>query len=76
MIIYELISLQIPFHDSNAMRIPMLVMQGKKPDLPDDLPKEYDPLITLFEQCSEKAPEARPLPAKLKTSIALSLANL
>eukprot|EP00339_Tiarina_fusa_P006170 CAMPEP_0117013084 /NCGR_PEP_ID=MMETSP0472-20121206/10864_1 /TAXON_ID=693140 ORGANISM="Tiarina fusus, Strain LIS" /NCGR_SAMPLE_ID=MMETSP0472 /ASSEMBLY_ACC=CAM_ASM_000603 /LENGTH=261 /DNA_ID=CAMNT_0004716299 /DNA_START=104 /DNA_END=886 /DNA_ORIENTATION=+ len=60
MIIYELISLQIPFHDVNAMRIPMLVMKGTKPTVPEDLPKEYTPLVSLFEQCSANKPGDRP----------------
>lgn len=75
MILYELLTLQIPFHGENAMRIPMLVMQGNKPPIPDDLPSEYSPLLPLFEQCSAHEPGDRPQPSQLKKAVALSLAN-
>ena len=75
MIIFELITLQAPFHNVNTMKVPMLVMQGKRPEIPDDISTNYSNLITLFEQCTSFKPEERPLPSKLKSVIALGLAN-
>jgi len=75
MIIYELLTLQIPFSGENPMKIPMLVMQGQRPDLPTDLPSEYEILVNLYQQCSVQNPEERPLPTKIKTTLALCLAN-
>jgi len=76
MIIYELITRKMPFHDINTMRIAMLVMQGQSPALPDDIDPSYEKLVTLHKQCISFKPEERPAPAKIKSIVALALANL
>merc|ERR1712137_49005 len=76
MIIYELITRKMPFHDVNTMRVAMLVMQGQSPALPEDIDPSYEKLVTLHKQCISFKPEERPAPAKIKSIVALALANL
>ena len=76
MIMYELITLQVPFHSYNPMRISMMVMQGSQPDLPTGMDESYTKLAALHTQCIAFKPEDRPLPSKIKSVVALAAANL
>ena len=57
MILYELITLQLPFHDISGTKCLIRFIQGKRPSLPEDcLPF----LHRLIEDCWAGEPNKRP----------------
>lgn len=74
MIVYELITLKMPYEGKNPMLVPKMVLDGEKPELPS-LPRDYNTLAKLFDSCIAFNPESRPSIQKIKSTIALSLAD-
>lgn len=57
MIIYEIMTLKIPFENIEWYRLMFMVPQGKRPELPSQLDKTYKNLI---ERCWSQNPKDRP----------------
>lgn len=56
-ILWELLTRQMPFAEAEAFTIPVLVTKGKRPALPKKLPKDYGKLM---EKCWHQKGEKRP----------------
>eukprot|EP01121_Diplochlamys_sp_Union-15-3_P019168 TRINITY_DN715_c0_g2_i3.p1 TRINITY_DN715_c0_g2~~TRINITY_DN715_c0_g2_i3.p1 ORF type:complete len:313 (+),score=53.55 TRINITY_DN715_c0_g2_i3:65-1003(+) len=69
MVLYELITLKQPYEDENPVNIPVLVVEGKRPTIPDDFLEEYDPLIQIFKKCTELDPDIRPDVSTIKAQM-------
>ena len=62
MVIYEVLSGKVPFASYNNLIVPMIVIQGKRPERPSGLEKAYfaDGLWVEVEQCWSDRSEERP----------------
>jgi len=71
MVLYELLSLKLPYEGESSFRIPALVMKGQKPKLADigNLDSSYRPLIHLYEKCASFEPETRPSTSEIKETL-------
>lgn len=58
MVLFELASGQVPFSGKNLSQISMLLIQAKRPKIPQDTPKGYADLI---QQCWAQRAKDRPL---------------
>lgn len=56
-ILWELLTRQMPFAEAEAFTIPVLVTKGKRPTLPKKVPKDYGKLM---EKCWHQKGEKRP----------------
>jgi len=56
-ILWELLVRELPFAETEAFTIPVLVTKGKRPKIPKHTPKEW---IKLIEKCWHQRPEKRP----------------
>jgi len=56
-IMWELLTRQMPFAEAEAFTIPVLVTKGKRPTLPKKVPKDYGKLM---EKCWHQKGEKRP----------------
>jgi len=57
MILWELITREMPFDDTETFTIPVLVTKGKRPKIPKTTPKEWSKLV---KKCWDQKPEKRP----------------
>jgi len=57
MILWELITREMPFDDTETFTIPVLVTKGKRPKIPKATPKDWTKLV---KKCWEQKPEKRP----------------
>jgi serine/threonine protein kinase len=69
LVLYELLSLRIPYEDVHPFAVAGLVLKGTKPELPA-LESMYKPLVQLFEVCTSMEPEHRPNAAEVKRRLA------
>lgn len=74
MVLYELLAMKMPYYGMNPMRIPMMVLQGQKPD-PPNVGESYKSLVELYENCIEFKPKSRPSVKSVKSTIANALAK-
>lgn len=72
MILYELLTMKMPYCGMNPMRIPMMVLQGQKPQ-PPELDESYNALVELYDSCVEFKPKSRPSVKTVKSTIANNL---
>jgi serine/threonine protein kinase len=56
-ILWELLSRQMPFGDIEAFSVPLMVSRGERPDLPKDAPLDWRKLI---KGCWHQKPTSRP----------------
>lgn len=71
MIMYELLSLKLPYHEyKKSWNIADAVMNGTLPNLPP-LKTAYDPLVLVFRKCLSMTPHSRPNAGKLLASLRL-----
>lgn len=68
-VLYEMFARAHPFDDIHPHMVPSLVTQGKRPELPKNLPKS---LAKLIRDCWHERPKTRP-PAARVLSTLLSL---
>jgi len=57
MILWELLTREMPFDDTETFTIPVLVTKGKRPKIPKFTPKDW---MKLVEKCWNQKPEKRP----------------
>ena len=58
MLLYNILTCQVPFSEvQNLMALPMKVLSGERPKLPDSIPENYKSLIM---QCWAQHPDERP----------------
>lgn len=65
MVLYELLTLRMPYEDTPPFQVAALVIQGKKPVLPE-LNETYAGLVNLYERCTQFLPKDRPTAVELK----------
>ena len=57
MVFYEILTSKIPYEDAQPYEVISIVIGGKRPNLPENLPKT---LVNLIDQCWAHDPQARP----------------
>ena len=75
MVLYELLTLKIPYEDLSPPQIPLYITQGKKPMM-KEYGAEYDKLIHLYEDCIDYEPTRRPKIPDIKQNLVNILAQL
>jgi serine/threonine protein kinase len=78
MVLFELMTLRVPFAEHKRMAIPELVQKGVEPAFGVNLPPAYLPVILLHQRCIDPTDSTRPTAAKLKdmlTSIPVTSSN-
>lgn len=60
MIIYEFLTLKMPYEDENQYNLLNLKIKGTRPRLPPDMHPSYKPMIDLYERCTHVNPDERP----------------
>mmetsp|Transcript_11391 Transcript_11391/g.17082 ORF Transcript_11391/g.17082 Transcript_11391/m.17082 type:complete len:457 (-) Transcript_11391:57-1427(-) len=68
MILYECITLKLPYHDVPLISVASKIMSGERPKMPK-MDSEYDRLIQLFQACTERDSKRRPTPAQIKEAL-------
>lgn len=74
MVLYELLTLQRPYHTVPYMLIPSHILSGRRPDLPT-LSPAYEFLKEIFMQCTQLDAEARPTVERLVSSLVQAVAG-
>jgi serine/threonine protein kinase len=72
MVLYEMLTLQFPFHDTPMIAIAAKIMSGDRPTLPD-LDSSYEPLVDLFVQCTHLDPRKRPTTKAIKERLVFDI---
>lgn len=72
-ILWELVTRQMPFGDIEAFSVPLMVSRGERPDLPKDLQVEWRKLI---KSCWHQKPASRPTFKKVLVKLRLMLQTL
>jgi NIMA (never in mitosis gene a)-related kinase 1/4/5 len=76
MILYELLSLQRPFSEErNAFKISQMIIEGKRPTVPEQLGPEFASLVKLQKKCVHPKPERRPSLANCKSALVKHILN-
>jgi len=76
MILYELLSLQRPFFEErNAFKISQMIIEGKRPNVPESLGPEYATLVKLQKKCVHAKPDRRPSLANCKSALVKYILN-
>lgn len=64
MVLFEIISLDIPYRNSMSKRfsIAEFIEKGIRPTFPQHVMEEpgWEPILSVFQQCTEKEPTKRP----------------
>jgi len=62
MVLYELLTLQRPYHDINFYLVPELIKKGTRPKIESHIPEDnsYDKILNIFQQCTLFDPDTRP----------------
>eukprot|EP01102_Stenamoeba_stenopodia_P005625 TRINITY_DN1636_c0_g1_i1.p1 TRINITY_DN1636_c0_g1~~TRINITY_DN1636_c0_g1_i1.p1 ORF type:complete len:595 (-),score=151.05 TRINITY_DN1636_c0_g1_i1:45-1829(-) len=60
MVMYELLTLKLPYEDENQYNLLTLKMKGVRPRFPTELPPSHEPLFALYERCTDLSPDKRP----------------
>jgi len=60
MVLFELLTLKPPYSDVPSFDVPGKIISGIRPTLLRDLTPEYEPLMVLFQKCTEMQPQERP----------------
>ena len=71
MIIFELLTLQLPYHDvKHSWKISQLIIDGVPPSLPPHTgAPRYLPLVQLFHKCTARNPFIRPNATRLRSKL-------
>lgn len=71
MIIYEMLALNIPYYDQNPFQVPMLIMKGVRPALPEKirLDSNFKHIISIFHAATQMDPESRPTAMDVKDAL-------
>jgi len=70
MVLYEILTLKLPFEDCPQFNVPDMVMKGIKPAIPSDtLDSSYNELIDLFIVCTSTDPALRPSTIEIKDKL-------
>jgi len=72
-ILYEMVTLLRPYEDVPHYLVDQKVVRGERPRVPNDLESCYQPFISLFNSCTELAPDDRPTIRELKDILISSL---
>jgi len=72
-ILWELLSRQMPFGDIEAFSVPLMVSRGERPELPRDAPLEWRKLI---KACWHQKPTSRPSFKKILVKLRTMLQTL
>lgn len=72
-ILWELLSRQMPFGDIEAFSVPLMVSRGERPDMPKDAPLDWRKLI---KACWHQKPVSRPSFKKVLTKLRSMLQTL
>jgi serine/threonine protein kinase len=72
-ILWELLSRQMPFGDIEAFSVPLMVSRGERPDMPKDSPLEWRKLI---KSCWHQKPTSRPSFKKILVKLRTMLQTL
>jgi len=75
MILYELLTLKIPYYDVDYIRRQAIVLSGIPPNT-SDIPEDYDPIVKIFLECIAFNPDNRPDAKTLRTKLTAELANV
>lgn len=59
MVLYELMTLKMPYEDEEASRLVGMIQEGRRPSL-DKIPAGFGDLVTVFKACTMVEPEDRP----------------
>jgi len=69
-VLYEILTLKLPFEDYPQFNVPDMVMKGIKPAIPSDiLDSSYSELIDLFITCTSSEPSLRPSTTEIKDKL-------
>lgn len=60
MVMYELLTLKLPYEDENQYNLLTLKMKGVRPRFPVELQPSHQPLFVLYEKCTDLSPDKRP----------------
>ncbi len=70
LIIYELLTLKMPYEETHPFAIPALVLEGKRPPLEHHhFEDSFTDLIQLYLQCTSLNPEERPNASSIKSRL-------
>eukprot|EP01096_Ripella_sp_DP13-Kostka_P006777 TRINITY_DN2448_c0_g2_i1.p1 TRINITY_DN2448_c0_g2~~TRINITY_DN2448_c0_g2_i1.p1 ORF type:complete len:679 (+),score=288.18 TRINITY_DN2448_c0_g2_i1:138-2174(+) len=74
LIIYELLTLKVPYEETHPFAIPALVLEGKRPPLDPSLYDDsYSELIQIFLDCTNMNPDDRPSASSIKSRLIQTL---
>lgn len=67
MLLYEIITLKVPYYDADPRRLHHLVTQGVPPTVPTDIANDASraPLLEIMNVCLKYEPTARPVAEQL-----------
>jgi serine/threonine protein kinase len=65
MILYELITLMVPYEDEDFVKLNSLIPAGKLPST-DHIASDYDSLLAIFRECTQLDPSKRPEIKRIK----------
>eukprot|EP01094_Clydonella_sp_ATCC50884_P023075 TRINITY_DN543_c0_g1_i1.p1 TRINITY_DN543_c0_g1~~TRINITY_DN543_c0_g1_i1.p1 ORF type:complete len:1398 (-),score=629.24 TRINITY_DN543_c0_g1_i1:161-4354(-) len=73
MLAYELLTLKRPYHNLRGVSdINRASMTGTRPKLPDDIDKQFQPIIDLHLACTEREPSKRPPLLEIKNALVVA----
>ena len=64
MTLYEMVSLEIPYHNINVLDVSSAILQGQLPDF-ECIDQQYEILKPLLLQCLQSNPNQRPTAGQL-----------
>lgn len=78
MVLFEMLSLQLPYSNVPPVLLPSVVCSGTRPALPDGVANnsEYAALVDLYQECTRQDPEQRPTVERIKMVIMGDQRNL
>jgi len=60
LVLYEMITLEIPYYQTNLFDVKEQILSQKLPPLNDHLEIEFKPIVKIFQMCVKFAPTERP----------------
>jgi serine/threonine protein kinase len=65
MVLVEMLTFKAPYHNVPILQIPDMVQKGIIPNVPENLPAEMAPIISIVKRCLQLEPSVRPTAAQL-----------